>query len=49
MKRVLASIVIVAFACLFMTSLLAVFSGTHLSHQMKQRSDNFNYPYYMAY
>lgn len=49
MKRVLASIVVVAFAGLFMTSFLAVFSGAHLSHQMKHHADNFNYPYYMAY
>lgn len=46
MRRVLASIVIVAFAGLFMTSLLAVFVGTQ--HDARYHGQK-NYPYYMAY
>jgi hypothetical protein len=49
MKKVLAGIVITAFAGLFMVSLLAVFSGSRMSHQVLLHQDHLNYPYFMAY
>ncbi|MBL4759525.1 MAG: hypothetical protein JKY80_01545 [Mariprofundaceae bacterium] len=49
MKKALASIVIIAFAGLLCTSLLAVFSGSKLGQQYVTKDHNLHYPYFMAY
>lgn len=48
MRKALASVVIIAFTGLITTSLLAVFSSTHLGQQYMQ-SQNSEYPYYVIY
>ena len=48
MRKALASVIIVAFAGLLLTSLVAVFSGSQLgSHYMN--SHTYEYPYFMTY
>lgn len=47
MRKALASVVIIAFAGLLCTSLLAVFDGTSLSKEY--HSHQAIYPYYMVY
>jgi hypothetical protein len=49
MKKTFASIVIVAFAGLLCTSLLAVFSGARLGQQYASKHQQVEYPYFMAY
>ena len=49
MKKALASVVIVAFAGLLCTSLLAVFSGSKLGQQYVLKHQQLQYPYFMAY
>ena len=49
MKKALASIVIIAFAGLICTSLLAVFSGSKLGQQYVMKHQHLHYPYFMAY
>lgn len=49
MKKALASIVIVAFAGLLCTTLLAVFSGSKLGNQYVHHHTAVQYPYYMIY
>lgn len=49
MKKTLASIVIIAFAGLLCTSLLAVFSGSKLAEQFIVKHQQVHYPYFMAY
>lgn len=49
MKKALASIVIIAFAGLLCTSLLAVFSGSKLGKQYAAKEHSLHYPYFMAY
>ena len=48
MKNVLASIIIVSFVGLFLTSLFAMYNFTHVhySHKTERALD---YPYYTAY
>jgi len=48
MKKTLASIVVVAFAGLLCTGLLAVFSGTAIGKQYIS-SQSHQYPYFLAY
>ncbi|MCH9644826.1 MAG: hypothetical protein K0U29_00595 [Gammaproteobacteria bacterium] len=48
MRRALASVIIVAFAGLLLTSLIAVFSGSHLGGRYVN-SHSYAYPYFMAY
>ena len=48
MRKALASVVIVAFAGLLCTSLLAVFDGTTLGSQYVN-SQSLQYPFFMAY
>ena len=48
MRKALASVIIIAFAGLLLTSLVAVFSGSHLGSHY-QNSHAFEYPYFMAY
>ena len=48
MRKALASVVIIAFAGLLCTSLLAVFNGSALSKQY-QSHQPIHYPYFMAY
>ena len=48
MRKALASVVIIAFAGLLCTSLLAVFNGTTLGGQYVN-SQSVQYPYFMAY
>ena len=48
MRKALASIVMVAFAGLLLTSLIAMFSGSRLiNHARKNHA--YQYPYFMAY
>jgi hypothetical protein len=49
MKKALASIVIIAFAGLLCTSLLAIFSGSKLAQQYVTKHQQLQYPYFMAY
>lgn len=49
MKKALASIVIIAFAGLLCTSMLAVFSGSKLAEQFIVKHQQLHYPYFMAY
>lgn len=48
MKKALASVVIIAFAGLLSTSLLAVFNGTSLASRYIN-SQSLQYPYFLAY
>lgn len=48
MKRALASVVVIAFAGLLCTSLLAVFNGATIGNQYIS-SQSHQYPYFMAY
>lgn len=48
MRKALASIVIVAFAGLMFTSIIAIFSGSHLVPHV-QNIHSYQYPYFMAY
>ena len=47
-KKALASVVVVAFAGLLCTSLLALFNGASLGSRYVD-SQSINYPYFMAY
>lgn len=49
MKKALASIIVIAFAGLLCTSLLAVFSGSKLAQQFITKDQQLHYPYFMAY
>ncbi len=48
MRKALASVVIIAFAGLLCTSLLAVFSGNAVNRLYKQNQP-IHYPYFLAY
>ena len=49
MRKAMGSIVVVAFAGLLGTSLLAVFSGARLGQQYTPKHEQLEYPYFMAY
>ena len=49
MRKALASVVIIAFAGLLCTSLLAVFNGTTVGSQYISSQSSHEYPYFMAY